>query len=87
MVAEGCWREMSYIQQDNEIGENANEDSLEVIDRYWQILSRWPIEEENSDWSSMFKNKKKTKGINGFWSTINKTNKRVIYSKQMMHNK
>ena len=26
---------MSYIQQDNENDENANEDAMEVIDRYY----------------------------------------------------
>ena len=35
LLAEGGWREMSYIQQDNENGENANEDAMEVIDRYY----------------------------------------------------
>ena len=34
MIAEGGWREISYIQQDNENGENANEDATEVIDGY-----------------------------------------------------
>ena len=34
MVAEGGCRKMSYIQQDDENGSKANEDAMEVIDRY-----------------------------------------------------
>ena len=34
MVAEVGYREMSYTQQDDENGSKANEDAMEVIDRY-----------------------------------------------------
>ena len=34
MVAEGGWREMLYIQQGDENGGKANEDAMEVTDRY-----------------------------------------------------
>ena len=57
MVAEDGCREMSYIPQDNENGENVNEDALEVIDRYHldglkrnKLLKQHVQEQEENFW-------------------------------------
>ena len=48
MIAEGGWREMLYIHQDNENSGNANEDAMGVIDRY-----PGDNKNQNGDWYLM----------------------------------
>ena len=73
MVAGGGWSEMSYIQQEDENSRKANEDAMEVIDRYYlDGLNRKKTQAE----AACTRTRIKIMALMIFWATIKKTNKR-----------